>query len=108
MEILKSTFKKLKNINSKVLEQLIIESHYDIHIKKQVDSINSYKKDLNLKIPDQLNYKDIGGLSNECCLALEKVRPTNIASAARIPGITPAALTSVLLHTKKARVKNSA
>ncbi len=108
LEILKSTFKKLKNINSKVLEQLIIESHYDIHIKKQVDSINSYKKDLNLKIPDQLNYKDIGGLSNECCLALEKVRPTNIASAARIPGITPAALTSVLLHTKKARVKNSA
>ena len=65
-------------------------------------------KDLNIKIPIHINYKEIGGLSKECCIALEKARPTNLASASRIPGITPAALTSVLLYTKKTRIKKSA
>ena len=107
INILKRYFPRLKNIKSKVLDQLIIESRYDIHIKKQLDSLKAYKKDLNIKIPLQINYRDIGGLSKECCLALEKARPTNIASASRIPGITPAALTSVLLHTKKVRLKSA-
>ncbi|MDC3024435.1 tRNA uridine-5-carboxymethylaminomethyl(34) synthesis enzyme MnmG [Alphaproteobacteria bacterium] len=105
---LKDTFTKVKDIEKKVLEQLIIESRYDIHIKKQQDSLKSYNKDLNIKIPIDTNYKEIGGLSNECRLALEKVRPNNLASASRIPGITPAALTSVLLYTKKSKVRKSA
>ena len=105
---LKKAFVKIKNIEDSVLEQLIIESRYDIHIKKQLDSLKSYKKDLNIKIPIHINYKEIGGLSKECCIALEKARPTNLASASRIPGITPAALTSVLLYTKKTRIKKSA
>ena len=50
---------------------MIIESRYDIHIKKQLDSHNSYKKDLNIKIPFNINYKEIGGLSKECCIAFE-------------------------------------
>ena len=104
---LKKFFPKLKNIKSKVLEQLIIESRYEIHIKKQAENIKAYKKDLNIKIPTKINYKEIGGLSKECCIALEKARPTNLASASRIPGITPAALTSVLLHTKKAKLKSA-
>ncbi len=104
---LKKYFPKLKNIKTKALEQLIIESKYHIHIKKQLDEVKSYKKDLSIKIPPQINYKDIGGLSKECCLALEKAKPTNLASASRIPGITPAALTSVLLHTKKVRLKSA-
>jgi len=105
---LKKSYLKLNNIKPEVLEQLIIESRYDIHIKKQIDSHNSYKKDLNIKIPFNINYKEIGGLSKECCIALETARPTNLASASRIPGITPAALTSVLLYTKKSRTKESA
>ena len=105
IEKLKRNYPKLKNIKTRVLHQLIIESRYDIHIKKQIESLKAYKKDLNIKIPSKINYKKVGGLSKECCLALEKVRPTNLASASRIPGITPAALTSVLLYTKKARQK---
>ncbi len=105
---LKKAYVKIKNIKDNVLEQLIIESRYDIHIKKQLDSQKSYKRDLNVKIPIHINYKEIGGLSKECCIALEKARPTNLASASRIPGITPAALTSVLLYTKKTRIKKSA
>ncbi len=105
---LKKAYVKIKKIKDSVLEQLIIESRYDIHIKKQLDSLKSYKKDLNVKIPIHINYKEIGGLSKECCIALEKARPTNLASASRIPGITPAALTSVLLYTKKTRTKKSA
>ena len=105
---LKKTFPEVKNIKNRVLEQLIIESRYGIHIKKQLDSFKSYKKDLNTKIPLSINYNEIAGLSKECCIALEKARPANLASASRIPGITPAALTSVLLYTKKSRGKKIA
>ena len=104
---LESFYPKIVNIDTKVLDQLIIESRYNVHIKKQSESIKAYKKDLKIKIPNKINYKEIGGLSKECCIALERVRPTNLASASRIPGVTPAALTSVLLHTKKARLKSA-
>ena len=87
-------YPKIVNIDTKVLDQLIIESRYKVHIKKQSESIKAYKKDLKIKIPNKINYKEIGGLSKECCIALERARPTNLASASRIPGITPAALTS--------------
>ena len=66
------------------------------------------KKDLNTKIPLSINYNEIAGLSKESCVALEKARPANLASASRIPGFTPAALTSVLLYTKKSRGKKIA
>ncbi len=105
---LRKIFPKLTGIDEKVLNQLIIESRYDIHIRKQIDSIKSYEKDLKIVIPSDINYKDVGGLSKECYLALEKARPSNLASAARIPGVTPAALTSILLFTKKAREKKIA
>ena len=104
---LEKFYPKMVNINTKVLDQLIIESRYNVHIKKQSESIKAYKKDLKIKIPNKINYKEIGGLSKECCVALERARPTNLAAASRIPGVTPAALTSVLLHTKKARLKSA-
>ncbi len=104
---LEKFYPKIVNIDTKVLDQLIIESRYNVHIKKQSESIKAYKKDLKIKIPNKINYKEIGGLSKECCIALERARPTNLASASRIPGVTPAALTSVLLHTKKARLKSA-
>ncbi len=107
-------FKKINKIfpffldfNEPVINALRIESRYAVHIKKQSQSVKAYKKDEKLKIPINIDYKKIGGLSNECCTALEIARPESIASAAKIPGITPAALSSVLLFTKKKKDKNS-
>ena len=84
-----------------VFNQLVIQSKYEAHIIKQKASIYSYKQDQRVKIPKNINYKEIGGLSSESCQALETARPSDLASAARIPGVTAAALSSVLLYTKK-------
>ena len=80
------------------MAQLIIESSYKVRNKKQ-KNIKAYKKDLNIKIPTKSITRN--RRSFKCCIALKKLRPTNLASTSRIPGITPAALTSVLLHTKR-------
>jgi tRNA uridine 5-carboxymethylaminomethyl modification enzyme len=92
----------------RVLNQLKIQSKYEVHVKKQEASIISYKKDRTLKIPKNIDYKKIGGLSKECSDALGLVKPADLAAAARIPGVTAAALTSVLLYTKKNKVKKVA
>ena len=100
-----SNYPDLKNFSKKCLNQLKIESKYNVHIAKQKISINSYKKDQNLKIPKTIEYGKIGGLSKECCDALELAKPEDLATASKIPGITAAALSSVLLYTKKKKGK---
>ena len=90
-----------KEYDSRVFDQLVIQSKYEAHITKQKASIFSYKQDQRLKIPKNINYKEIAGLSSESCQALELARPSDLASASRVPGVTAAALSSVLLHTKK-------
>ena len=90
---------------SSVFNQLVIQSKYETHLIKQKSSIFSYKQDQRVKIPKNINYKDIGGLSSESCQALELAKPSDLASAARVPGVTAAALSSVLLYTKKKEKK---
>jgi len=89
------------NYDGRVIKQLMIQSKYETHLIKQKASIYSYKQDQRVKIPKNINYKKVGGLSSESCQALELARPSDLASAARIPGVTAAALSSVLLYTKK-------
>ncbi len=57
-----------------------------------------------MKIPKNINYKEIGGLSSESCQALEIARPSDLASAARIPGVTAAALIICsFIHKKESK-----
>ena len=93
--------KFFKDYDSRVFNQLVIQSKYEAHLRKQQASVFSYKQDQRVKIPKNMNYKEIGGLSSESCQALEFARPSDLASAARIPGVTAAALSSVLLYAKK-------
>jgi tRNA uridine 5-carboxymethylaminomethyl modification enzyme len=94
-------YKIFNDYDSRVFNQLVIQSKYEAHITKQKASIFSYKQDQRVKIPININYKEIGGLSSESRQALELARPSDLASAARVPGVTAAALSSVLLYTKK-------
>ena len=91
----------LNKCDERAVKQLMIQSKYETHLIKQKSSMFSYKQDQKVKIPRNINYKEIGGLSSESCEALESARPGDLASAARIPGVTAAALSSVLLYTKK-------
>ena len=85
--------KKYKLKESKIKEN---DKFYSGYIQRNEREIESYKRDLNLKIPKNFNYKDMPGLTNELIEKLTKTRPENIASLSRIPGITPAGIMVVL------------
>lgn len=85
--------KKYKLKENKIKEN---DKFYSGYIQRNEREIESYKRDLNLKIPKNFNYKDMPGLTNELIEKLTKTRPENIASLSRIPGMTPAGIMVVL------------
>lgn len=92
---------ELEKINKDVYEQVEIEAKYAGYIKRQLADIEVFKKDENLKIKEDIDYHQIGGLSREMVSKLSTVRPETIGEASRIPGVTPAAITALLGYLKK-------
>ncbi len=91
-----------------VVQQIEIENHYSGYFKKQESDILMFKKDESLKIPENLDYSKISGLSNEVRAKLMAVRPTTFGQALRIEGLTPAAINILLSYAKNSRFKHSA
>jgi len=87
-----------KDLNTYLKEQIIIEAKYYRYVEKQKKQIDKMKTMLQLKIPDNFNYKDLPGLSNEAVEKLEKFRPPTLFNAGEISGITPAAIDIIHLH----------
>ncbi|TNE39489.1 MAG: tRNA uridine-5-carboxymethylaminomethyl(34) synthesis enzyme MnmG [Alphaproteobacteria bacterium] len=83
-----------------VREQVEIDAHYKGYLKRQEAEIVSFRKDESLRIPEDLDYSLISGLSNEAREKLGKARPLSIGQAARVDGLTPGALTVLLGHLK--------
>lgn len=88
-------------VRSDVAEQVEIQIKYDGYISRQQDEIERLKRNENTLLPDDLDYSAISGLSNEICQKLKDVKPETIAQASRIPGVTPAAVSLLLVHLKK-------
>jgi tRNA uridine 5-carboxymethylaminomethyl modification enzyme len=93
---------ELSGLGVDIVEQLEIDAHYAGYLDRQEADIVSFKRDESLMLPDAFDYAAVAGLSNECRLKLSKVRPRTLGQAARIDGMTPAALTLVLAHIKAA------
>ena len=93
-------FPNLAQTRADVAEQLCIEAKYQGYLKRQEADIAAFRKDEALKIPEDSDYKKIGGLSNEVVMRFERVRPATLGAASRISGITPAAVTAVLGYVK--------
>ena len=89
-------------------EQLEIKAHYRGYLNKQKADILAFKKDENLKIPEDVNYDILSGLSNEVKSKFKKIRPKTMGQALRIDGITPAAVYILLSHVKRKSIKNIA
>ena len=84
-----------------VLRQLEVETKYAGYIKRQDDEIAKIRRHEGMEIPSELDYSSIDGLSNELRQKLDQQRPESLARAARIQGMTPAALSILLIHAKK-------
>jgi len=91
----------LEEPDATVREQVEVEAKYAGYIKRQEQEIARVRRHDSIQLPASLSYAGIPGLSNELRQKLEQVRPETLARAARIPGMTPAALSLLLVQAKK-------
>ena len=100
-ETLENIDSEIKNIEKEVYEQVEIDAKYSGYLKREYDDIAVFKRDEGLKIRNDIDYNQIGGLSTEMIHRFSTVRPKTIGEASRIPGVTPAAITAILGYLKK-------
>ncbi len=98
---LETNFPQIREITPSILARLKIDSHYSTYLERQASDIEAMRKDSQLHLPDALCYDQIGALSTEMVERLQQARPKTLAAAARVPGITPAALTALFRYLKK-------
>ncbi|KAA1174139.1 tRNA uridine-5-carboxymethylaminomethyl(34) synthesis enzyme MnmG [Marinobacter salinexigens] len=84
-----------------VADQVEIEIKYEGYISRQADEIERLRRNENTRLPLDLDYDVIGGLSNEIKQKLKDIRPETVAQASRIQGVTPAAVSQILVYLKK-------
>ena len=91
----------IKPAESEIALDVTTSEKYSGYIERQKREIQKIKRNENAKIPEEINFDDIEGLSNESKQKLNLVRPKTLAHAQRIPGLTPAAISLLLVHIKK-------
>ncbi len=94
--------------DAKVAEQIEIRAKYAGYIDRQQEEIERNRAQENTALPESLDYAKVTGLSAEVQQKLSAQRPETIGQAARIPGVTPAAISLLLVHLKKHKLKKSA
>ena len=87
--------------SARVKEQVEINSKYAGYLSRQQDEVNKAVKHESTALPVELDYQTVKGLSNEVRQKLQDVRPATIGQAGRISGITPAAISLLLVHLKR-------
>ncbi len=100
IEETKKIFPEIGNLDLKALNYMYIESKYSSYLKRQDMDIKLFKDEENYKIPENLDYLSIHSLSNEIREKLSFHKPSTLGAARRISGVTPAALTTVLIYLK--------
>ncbi len=103
MSVLGRLWPELHELRADVVEQLEIDARYAGYLQRQDADIRAFRRDEALTLPPDLDYSAIGGLSAEIRTKLSAVRPTTLGAAARISGVTPAALTALLGHVRRER-----
>ncbi len=91
----------LADLPAAVAEQVTIDALYAGYLQRQEADIRAFRRDEALALPGDLDYGAVGSLSAEVRQKLAAVRPATLGAAARIPGVTPAALTALLRHVKR-------
>ena len=102
---LRSIWPELSNVTPQVAEQMEFEAQYAGYLDRQEADIVAFRKDEDMRLPADLDYRAIGGLSNEAKEKLSTVSPATLGQAARIEGMTPGAITAVLGYLRRAARK---
>jgi tRNA uridine 5-carboxymethylaminomethyl modification enzyme len=96
-----------EDVAKAVIEQVEIATRYAGYIDKQHEEVQRASAYETLSLPEDLDYQDIRALSFEVRQKLTKARPQTLGQASRVPGVTPAAVSLLLVHLKKGRLKAS-
>ena len=83
--------------------QLEVAAKYSGYIERQEEEIARHRRNEETRLPADLDYARVAGLSNEVRQKLEQIRPATVGQAARVSGVTPAAVSILLVHLKKSR-----
>ena len=102
---LSAIWPEIGELPSDVEEQLEVDSQYAGYLDRQDADIVAFRRDEGLTLPAELDYARVGGLSNEAISKLGRIRPMTLGQAARIDGVTPAALTLILSHVRGRAVR---
>ena len=91
--------------NEQAAEQVEIKIKYQGYIDRQLEEIAKIKRNEDTLLPNDLDYSGVKGLSNEVLMKLNDIKPENIGQASRISGVTPAAISILLIYIKKNGLK---
>ena len=105
MQKIREIWPNIPFFDKKIDEQVEINAHYMGYLKKQKSDILAFKRDENLSIPEEFNYDNLSGLSNEVKSKFKLIKPKTLGQALRIDGITPAAVYILLSHVKRKSIK---
>jgi tRNA uridine 5-carboxymethylaminomethyl modification enzyme len=108
LDRLAAVWPELAGIAPDIAEQLEIDARYAGYIERQSADILAFRRDESLLLPEDLDYGAIGSLSSEIRLKLSAARPATLGAAARISGVTPAALVALLKYVRRGDLKASA
>ncbi len=89
--------------NPQVAEQLEVQARYAGYIDRQIGEIERQRQQESVQLPLDFDYAGVYGLSTEVREKFLRVRPSSLGQAARIPGVTPAAISLLMIHLKRRR-----
>ncbi|MBF0393893.1 MAG: tRNA uridine-5-carboxymethylaminomethyl(34) synthesis enzyme MnmG, partial [Alphaproteobacteria bacterium] len=101
MARLAAVWPELAALPPAVVEQVEIEGRYAGYLDRQAADIRAFRRDESLTLAPDLDYGAVGSLSNEVRVTLARARPATLGAAARLPGVTPAAVTALLAHVRR-------
>ena len=104
---LRQVWPELSDATPQVAEQMEIEAQYAGYLDRQEADIVAFRRDEDMRLPADLDYRAMGGLSNEAKDKLSTVRPATLGQAARIEGMTPGAIAAVLGYLRRAAKKSA-
>ena len=99
---------ELPTVGKPVKKQIEIEARYEEYIRRQNETVGKFREMERKKIPSDIDYSGIPGLSNELKGKLDTIRPASFGQAQRIPGMTQAALAAILVTLKKREMESTA
>ncbi len=100
---LEAAFPFLRDLSPDVCDELQTRARYAGYLGRQEADIRAFRREENIALPADLDFRQVGGLSNEMRQRLDTARPATLGAATRLPGITPAALTALMAHLRTTR-----